>query len=88
MERRDLIAADREYRENPLAFAAWSSDAYDGYMSYTVRLNKYETSNFPPYHAPPPTAVVRRLVINEIDGMLIEDEDTETWGIRGMAHAT
>ena len=39
----------------------------------------YYTSSYPPIDAPPPSAIVRRIIIREINGIVVEDYDTHDW---------
>ena len=53
--------------------------AVGGFRVFNTTLQKRATSVFPPAAAPSPDAVVRRLVIDMDDDMVVYDEDVRGW---------
>ena len=47
--------------------------------TFTVELPHRRSSTFPPWDAPPPDAVVRRIIIDKESDQLYDDEDTVGW---------
>ena len=47
--------------------------------TFTVELPHRRSSTFPPWDAPPPDAVVRRIIIDKETSYLYDDEDTVGW---------
>ena len=44
--------------------------------AFTIKRSNGQLSSFPPWEAPPPSAIARRIVICEGSGLVSDDEDT------------
>ena len=78
MSREEKLAEVRKAKA-ATASAGPECDACHSYRTFNTKYPFRYHSTFPPWEAPPPNAIVRRIVTIEDGGRVVENEDTTDW---------